>query len=165
MEVQGDCYLLIAGEAEQHILKQWKLKREIAKPQQLSGSPPPELRYSSVPHSALTRRVSYRRTGQSRWQSEQLQPFQAFAAPRRPPGSATKVGHPGPAAKRCPQACKLAPFQTLHVPFPSGIAATCGSTPGRSYWIETPSTAHRRKQIARVNSRNFSPSLAASGPR
>jgi len=33
IEVQAECYHLIAGEAEPHILKQWELKLEIAKPQ------------------------------------------------------------------------------------------------------------------------------------
>ena len=33
IEVQAECYHLIAGEAEPHILEQWELKLEIAKPQ------------------------------------------------------------------------------------------------------------------------------------
>jgi len=33
INVQAECYHLVAGEAEPHILKQWKLKLEIAKPQ------------------------------------------------------------------------------------------------------------------------------------
>jgi len=33
IDVQAECYHLIAGEADPHILKQWELKLEIAKPQ------------------------------------------------------------------------------------------------------------------------------------
>jgi hypothetical protein len=33
IEVQAECYHLIAGEADPHILRQWELKLEIARPQ------------------------------------------------------------------------------------------------------------------------------------
>jgi SAM-dependent methyltransferase len=33
IDVQAECYHLIAGEADRHILKQWELKLEIARPQ------------------------------------------------------------------------------------------------------------------------------------
>jgi len=33
IEVQAECYHLIAGQAEAHVLKQWELKLEIARPQ------------------------------------------------------------------------------------------------------------------------------------
>jgi hypothetical protein len=33
IDVQVECYHLIAGEADQHILRQWEMKLEIARPQ------------------------------------------------------------------------------------------------------------------------------------